>query len=261
MRRGRSVAAADGLRILAVSSPRRLDTATRRRREQASERRRTLDASLRRLSADHGLDPGQVAVGLGDAVDVLTDDVSSRGYDLVVLTDSPASRRSLPRLLRSSPCPLWIHRPGTTGNAVLVAVDTSSPDVEANQRIVTQAADIARGRGSRLHIVHTWEFLDDHPAGRRVPHVEGRPFDVERPTTLDERRQALQRLAPRDVPALLHVKRGHPVDVVERLVESESVDVVVAGNPRRRGWHEMVGSDVVGDLIRSVRSSIVAVPS
>ncbi len=209
-----------------------------------------------------------VEVEIGSAALAVLRRVHVEAHDLVVITsDSIASdHATVRRLLRKSPCPVWVIRPARVAtDRILVAIDPNPAEEALNRRILELAATMAAGsEHPRVHVVHAWELYGE--ATLRSPDFQGSSvIDLEE---LSRRQEDVVRAAMDDLLKnvhadatqwVLHVEKGEPVAVLTKVIDDENVDLLVIGTVARSGVSGLVMGNTAERVLDAVSCGVLAV--
>jgi universal stress protein E len=169
-------------------------------------------------------------------------------------------------LLRKCPVPVWVLRPVPRPHyvSVLAAVDPD-PDQEfgasLTRTILELASSMARDERSRLHVVHTWQFLEEALYRRRFRTSEEELAEMREEKDRHHREHVEKACAAVDLPesAELHVLRGDPAEVIPRLTREHEIDLVVMGTVARRGLSGILIGNTAEKVLGRVRCAVLAV--
>jgi nucleotide-binding universal stress UspA family protein len=177
----------------------------------------------------------------GRPADALLEDVAAHGRDLVVVgtRERGALARNLLgstalRLLRQSPVPVWVARPGEwrTPSVVVATIDLG----DMAPRILEAAAAVAASAGAELHVLHVVDFAAEDVLRTGAADAE---------FVLEFRRRKRE-AAESAVPALVQRALGKGAKPQVRLVDGD-VDAAIVG------YAELVRADLVvaGSVVHS----------
>lgn len=186
-------------------------------------------------------------------------------HDLLVVTsdEDEEDRATIKRLMRKTPCPVWLMRP-TRSRAVrvLAAIDPEPDELALNESILDIAASIAGPENGEMHVVNAWELFGEAT-------MQSSAFLQIDPETLDEQRRAVRvahesavaelaaaRLGPA---AEVHVEAGTATHVIPALVSREHINVVVMGTVGRTGVSGLVMGNTAEQVIDRLTCSMVTV--
>lgn len=210
----------------------------------------------------------KTVVRIGNCDDEMIRQIIDGGHDLVVTGSrnrSAATRllfgSTAQKLIRFSPCPVWVCKPGEVREVreVLVASDLS----ETAGLAVTMAADVARILGAKLFAVHALEFPFE--TYLRTAGVSQTEVDKYRANLHAEAKQGLEdQLTVADYRTLphgvqVHVLEGSPDEVVPKFIDENEIDVVVIGTHGRRGLTRMMLGNTAERLLPYIHASLLAV--
>jgi nucleotide-binding universal stress UspA family protein len=206
-------------------------------------------------------------VEVGNASTSLVTRAIAADHDLLVVTtdEDPDDRATIKRLLRKSPCPVWVIRPTRSSRRqVLAAIDPEPDERELNESILEIAASIRSLHGGELHVVNAWELFGEST-------MRSSAFLKIDPATLEEQRRMVRdahetavadlvtrRLGP-DADVIVHVTAGPPTSVIRRVIDRERITVLVMGTAGRTGVAGLVMGNTAEQMIDQLRCSVIAV--
>lgn len=169
------------------------------------------------------------------------------------------------RLMRVCPCPVWVVHPNQRKPyaRLLAAVhpSTGNPKGQALQRKILDHALALRDRGSmKLDVVHVWrahgeEFLSGRMRSSQLAIFLG-----------DLRRDAESRMAKfledagASVPkAGVHLRRGHPDEVIVAVAREVRAELLVLGTVARGGLSGFLIGNTAEKILRRADCSILAI--
>ena len=143
-------------------------------------------------------------------------------------------------LMRKCPCPVWILKPSRRKRfkTIVAAVDLnpSEPETESlATKILALATSLAKDDKSELHVVHVWRLPGEY-------QLRGRQLYTAR---VDQLLAELGEAHKRELDELLshqpyekrriHLVKGHADDVIPKIVDEVSADLIVIGTVGRSG--------------------------
>ena len=218
--------------------------------------------------------PVDVVVATGrDFVEVIRR-VEHAGHDLVMVGSSAGSRfpvlagSSLAmHLLRKCPVPVWVDAASEhTSPDVAVAVGPFDDGISGDSLTVTLleiATSLAALRGGALHVIHAWRLEGESllRSGRMGPPAA--QIDAMVAEEYQIAQMGLKRLLEFtpdfDVPIELHVDKGEPSDVVQRVLELHKPGVVVMGTLARAGLKGVFMGNTAERVLGTIDGSVLAV--
>jgi nucleotide-binding universal stress UspA family protein len=195
-----------------------------------------LTARLAEWADEVGRPSMSVDVAVGPQAENVAAAVRRGAHDLVVIAadrDDESLTRAQ-RIVRLAPCPVWVIRPGFTGERVLAAVD---PDHEPDlTRLVLElAASEAERHHGVLRVMHAWEVDGLGLLDRADPPLSA----AERSrivASLEEHHRLGFEAALEDVGLApgpqTHLVDGAPARAIGALTDLYRVDLVVLGAGR-----------------------------
>jgi nucleotide-binding universal stress UspA family protein len=199
------------------------------------------------------------------------------GHDLVLKRAEGGDAGLFPsadmRLLRNSPCPVWLVRAEQRSRLfarVLAAVDPTldedDPEAERrsalNRKILELTTSLADWDGAELHVVHAWE-----PFGEGLCRRWGIGGDQVLEDIIERMHaaagQALERaVAPyldRIGPAHVHLLRGEAGQAIPRFAADRHIDLIVMGTVARTGISGLLIGNTAETILQRVGCSVLAV--
>lgn len=220
---------------------------------------------------------GVTATGVlleGKPRDDILGHVIDHRYDLVIVPDRPTpafeglfSERFATRILRLSPCPVWIMKPHAEARfrrivAALEIAATDGPPDGTDLAILAFAERLAQLEGGKLDIVHAWDF-------------KGRDLETSRSELTPPLREALYRrnraasaralgetLAGANLGGIdyeAHLLKGNPDEVLPRFAKENETDLIVAGMKGRTGMQRLAFGDRLERISPLVHCPVVAI--
>lgn len=188
-------------------------------------------------------------------------------HDLLVVTSDGGSddRATLRRMIRKSPCPVWVIRPTrATHVRVLAAVDPEPHEQGLNQSILEIAESMAATDDAELHVACAWELFGEATMqSSAFVHVDQEEVDRQRHQVETAHRSAVDELMHRHLTepeeAEVHVVPGRAADVISDLVDHERINLVVMGTFGRTGLSGLVMGNTAEVALDGLRCSVVAV--
>lgn len=266
MRRVLALADRDGAQTTAVgiireaSAFQRLMHGTSHVDAVLTEQHRRIERRLRRCGA-----AGDVNrfVDVGSPALTLVRRAIAAEHDLLVVTsDDDVDGATVQRLVRKSPCPVWVIRPTRARRSrVLAAVDPEPDQAALNGRILDIAASLGSLDGGELHVVNAWELYGESTM-QSSAFLQVDPAEV-------ERRRERVRVAHEDAVHELvsgreeawttHVRCGPPEQVIHDVIARERITMVVMGTHARSGISGLVMGNTAERVLGDLRCSAVAV--
>lgn len=186
-------------------------------------------------------------------------------HDLLVVTsdEDEEDQATVKRLMRKSPCPVWLVRPSRARAVrVLAAIDPEPDDLGLNESILDIAASIAGPENGELHVANAWELFGEAT-------MQSSAFLEIDPETLDEQRREVRVAHEAAVAELVaarlgedvevHVEAGTATHVIPALVDREHINVVVMGTVGRSGVSGLVMGNTAEQVIDRLTCSMVTV--
>jgi nucleotide-binding universal stress UspA family protein len=201
--------------------------------------------------------------------------VQRRGFDLVI---KPAEGEEVSRsvlfgssdlhLLRKCPCPVWLLPPGTGDRCrrIVAAVDAEPGDARRDalsREILALAAELARGEGGKLTVVHAWQVFAEAVLRSALYYVPSRTVRRMGQETRERHRRQLASLLARaplqDLSFQVRLVRGDPRRVIPRSAHSHRADLVVMGTAGRGGLPGLLIGNTAESVVAQVRCAVLAI--
>ncbi|MFW2336032.1 universal stress protein [Ilumatobacter sp.] len=188
-------------------------------------------------------------------------------HDLLVVTSNGGhdDRATIRRLIRKSPCPVWVIRPSRAEHLrVLAAIDPEPHEEGLNRSILEIAESMAATVDSELHVACAWELFGEATMqSSAFVHVDADEIDRQRHQVEAAHHQATTELVHEHVVDAdrveLHVRSGPASEVISDLVRHEHINLVVMGTFGRAGISGLVMGNTAEVVLDGLRCSVVAV--
>jgi nucleotide-binding universal stress UspA family protein len=199
----------------------------------------------------------------------LIDEVSRESHDLVMkAAKGPESTRlgflgtSATRLLRHSPCAVWVFRPSHHAGQrrIVAAVDVTAADeqhAQLNREILAVALALADGKP---HIAYAWSVY-----GERLikDYMKKEEFDELMADSQHQARCGMEALLTEfgisaNAPEV-HLLHGPEDEAIARFVDEGQFDALVIGTVGRSGLSGVLVGNTAEVLLGRVHCSVVAV--
>lgn len=185
-------------------------------------------------------------------------------HDLVVVSvDDDVDEVTLRRLLRKSPCPVWVIRPTRAKRQRVLAAVDADPAQEALNRTIMDAAAALAGEHAELHVVNAWELFGEATMrSSAFVRVDDAEIERRRDAVREAHERAVAELVDRrsDSPRwTVHVVEGPASPVISDVVRRLRITSLVIGTVARSGLSGLVMGNTAERLIDDVRCSLVAV--
>lgn len=229
--------------------------------------RSSLFDKLSRWSTKVGYPNSKVAIVKGDTAECIVERVLAEGHDLVAVTsdDEDEDRRTIKRLLRMCPCPVWVIRPTRARiQRLMAAVDVDPDELELTRRILELASTMRRLNGGELYVVYAWELFGEATM-RASPQLRISPAEIEAMLLIERDRQrdaligALAAAGVKDEPWRVVLGKGRPSHVVCEAMARRRINLLVMGTLGRKGISGLVIGNTAERLLDMVHSSVIAV--
>ena len=224
---------------------------------------RRLDRCVRAVD---GLDLTPI-IDVGDpALAVVMRSIAAE-HDLLVVTSDGGSddRATIRRLVRKSPCPVWVIRPSRAEHVrVLAAIDPEPDEQGLNQSILEIAESMAATEDSELHVACAWELFGEATLqSSAFVHVDPDEIERRRYRVEEAHRNAVADLIHEHVVDAerveTHVLPGPAAHVIGDLVRRERINLVVMGTFGRAGISGLVLGNTAEVVLDGLQCSVVAV--
>jgi len=219
---------------------------------------------------------------VGDPVVEVVRAVVRGGHDIVLkpvesgLSDENPSIGSMDfRLLRALPTPMWIFRPGRSGQTrrILAAVeyDPAEPQhEELNEIVLETAAALAAFGADELHLLHVWRLWGEHMfrSGRaRLPAEQVAKMVEEERRTHAEWLEALAlRIRAsialdlgKEVAVKTHLAKGLAAPLILGAARHLEARHVILGSLARSGIQGLLIGNTAEHVLRKIDVSVVVV--
>ena len=209
--------------------------------------------------------------GTGDAALILAEARRSSA-DLLIKTARPddESRGRVfssvaARLLRESPCPVWITRARTEVPRPIVLAAISPQHEHASMEaidaeVLDVANQLAQLRDAELHVVSVWRADAARLLRGRVPGEDLRAYLRECEGKAGRDLRVFLSRSGCLVPASrLHVRRGNAAEVISRTAEDVEAELVVVGSAGRRGLTRWLLRNTAEDVLAQTERPVLGV--
>lgn len=207
---------------------------------------------------------------IGSSWHELLEQISAGKHDLVVVgtRDRSTAARSFfgstaQRLLRSSPCPVWIVKPQEVREIreVLVASDLT----ESCQEAVHAGVSIARWLNAKLFVIHTLEYPFEaymQTAGISEEEFAGYRHKLRHDAEAKLNAQ-IQKTDHRTLPFGLkaEVLEGSPDDALPKFIDQNQIDLLIIGSHGRTGLSRLLLGNTAERILPHVHASVLAIRS
>jgi len=218
------------------------------------------------VNAVEGLEASPI-IDVGDTTLAVVMRAIAARHDLLVVTSDGGhgDRATLRRLIRKSPCPVWVIRPTRAAHVrVLAAVDPEPYEQGLNQSILEIADSMAVTDDAELHVACAWELFGEATMqSSAFVHVDPGEIDRQRREVETAHRRAVDELVDRHVTHAgvveTHVVSGSAATVIADLVEHERINLVVMGTFGRKGISGLVMGNTAEVALDELRCSVLAV--
>jgi len=206
-------------------------------------------------------------IDVGDPALTVVMRAIAAGHDLLVVSSDGGGddRATLRRLIRKSPCPVWVIRPSrATRVRVLAAVDPEPDEQGLNRSILEIAEAMAAGDDAELHVACAWELFGEATMqSSAFVHADAAEIDRQRAAVEAAHRSAVDDLVHghlSDPEATeIHVEQGPAAQVIGDLVDHQRINLVVMGTFGRTGISGLVMGNTAEVALDGLRCSVVAV--
>ena len=188
-------------------------------------------------------------------------------HDLLVVTSDGGhdDQAALRRLIRKSPCPVWVIRPSrATRVRVLAAIDPEPDEQGLNRAILEIATSMADAADGELHVVSAWELFGEATMqSSAFIHIEQDEIARQHDRVERAHERAVEDLVRRYVTdvdvASAHVECGPAPQVISDVVRRARINLVVMGTFGRTGVSGLVMGNTSEAVLDELRCSVIAV--
>lgn len=214
-----------------------------------------------------GISAEQV-IRFGTAWEELAKESANGHYDLVIIGTHSKSRATsilfgstALKLMRFSPCPVWVVKPTELREIREVAIATDlSPAIQPAFQL---AVTVARAIQAKLFVIHVQESDDLHSlsiAGVAEEEI-ARTEERLRQAADDKIREQLDRTDFRTLPHGVKIEHlsGVPDDAITQFVTRNEIDLLVIGTHGRSGLSGFLLGNTSERLLPGLHASLLAV--
>jgi nucleotide-binding universal stress UspA family protein len=170
-------------------------------------------------------------------------------------------------LMRKCPCPVWVMKSTWRErfHRILAAVDPVGGQGEENRlnfKIMDMATSLAEMEQSDLHIVHVWDFRDEHllPVRSRMSSA---PINQLANQTLARHKKCFDELVGNyplnNLNHRLHFIKGEPAAQIIGLAAQHAIDLIVMGTVCRTGEAGFFIGNTAESVLQQVDCSVLSV--
>lgn len=168
------------------------------------------------------------------------------------------------RVMRLTPCPVWVLRPtGTATRRILAAVNPEPDELDLNLAILEHAARLANVAGAELHAISTWELFGEQTERRsallRSPIPQFHDLFSLREGITERGLTELCQIAWAGLDWTQHLANGPAGPYILAAVQRLEIDLLVMGTVGRSGLSGILLGNTAEDLIEAVPCSVYAV--
>ncbi len=182
-------------------------------------------------------------------------------------------------LLRKCPCPVWLVKPKSPRAylRILAAVDADGfyPPEELNTRqqlnlqILEMASSLALVESAALHVVHTWEAIDEGvmrhafvnlPEEKIVAYIEEERQQHRHSLNvlMNETVNKLDQNTLKHIKPQTHLIKGHPRKHIPELAGEIKADLIVMGTVARTGISGFFMGNTAETILNQIDCSVLA---
>ncbi len=183
-------------------------------------------------------------------------------------------------LLRKCPCPVWLVKPKSPKaySRILAAVDVDDfyPPEELstrhrlNHQILEMASALALAEFAELHIVHTWEAIDEGvmrhafvslPEEKIAAYIEKerQQHRGNLNVLMNETVNRLDQNSLKQIKPQTHLLKGHPRKHIPKLAGGIKADLIVMGTVARTGISGFFMGNTAETILNQIDCSVLAV--
>ncbi|MBA5761029.1 universal stress protein [Vibrio sp. 404] len=222
---------------------------------------------------DRRVFPIKIASGDKPAIKVIKT-VLNDGCDLLIKDAEPLNEGSEGfkaldmKLLRKSPCAIWLNRPSPKDHAkkrVAVAID---PIVEGpeGKKLALQLLEVSRSIAdscdSQLHVISCWEYeLENYLRDHSWIQVDEERLNAEIESVRSNHREILDSLIIESGISgeiTVHHINGRADDEIPQCVANLEIDILAMGTIARTGIKGLVMGNTAENVLQSIKCSLVA---
>jgi universal stress protein E len=168
------------------------------------------------------------------------------------------------RVMRLTPCPVWVLRPtGTETRRILAAVNPEPDELDLNLTILEQTARLADVLDAELHAISTWELFGEQTERRsaflRSPIPQFHDLFSLREGITERGLAELCQIAWAGLDWTQHLANGPAGPYILAAAERLDIDILVMGTVGRSGLSGILLGNTAEDLIEAVPCSVYAV--
>jgi len=202
--------------------------------------------------------------------------VVRHGYDLVITAEETRTTlegllfgKPSSRIVRACPCPVWVVKPDAPRGfrRIVAAVEAGGADgapADIDEAVLTLAADLARGEGCKLDIVHAWDFKGQDLETSRSELTPAMWRALYRRNRMAHARALQSVLSAVDLEGMdheVHMPKGDPYRILLDFSWKSDVDLIVAGTVSRTGLDRIIYSNLVERILPLADCAVLAVKS
>ncbi len=200
---------------------------------------------------------------------VLVDQVRKHDFDLIVKTARPGDQdrdrafsETAKRLLRTSPCPVWIVRtsPPDSPTKILAAISPYHHQEESREldRVVLQvAAQLGQARDAQLAIASAWQPV---AADGVLSKAQREEFLSEREGVARKNLRGFLTANGHTVPDDdIHFRLGNPAEVIAEIAQEINAELIVVGVAQRSTIKRWIVGSTAEDVLDDGATDIIGV--
>ena len=201
----------------------------------------------------------------------VVDFCEAQGTDLILRVTRGAQSnepgrlgRTSKRLLRKSPCPIWLMHPHTRplSENVVACIDTeenSEEDFQFADRILETAKYVGSKGHGLVSIVHAWNLWNEKMVKHRISESEFETWKLDcRESEAERLNQFLSRHEKSCEDHDVFLVEGDPSIAIPEFVKDVSADVVVMGTVGRSGFTGMLVGNTAERIFERVPCDVLA---
>lgn len=166
------------------------------------------------------------------------------------------------RILRKSPCPVWMVRSAQAVERIAAALAPAFDDAaveEFNGKILRTAIELARGLNAELHVVQAWNLFGESYIMRKFPIEESeRYLKAYEQTVQQNLRRFLGSFDWTVDDERLHVLDGPAAKVIPFVVEKHAISLLVIGTVGRSGISGHLMGNTAEQVLERVTTGVLA---
>jgi universal stress protein E len=166
------------------------------------------------------------------------------------------------RLLRKSPCPVWMVRSAQAVESIAAALAPAFDDAaveEFNGKILHTGIELAGRLGAKLHVIQAWNLYGESYLMRRYPIEEyERYLKAYESTVRQDLRRFLSGFDCKVEDNYLHMLDGPATKVIPFVVEKHAISLLVIGTVGRSGISGHLMGNTAEQVLERITTGVLA---